>query len=92
MSSRYGKIRTAEDLDLAIMNVKAEQKAAGTGIRKDFDHLLESLSPSNLVKKVIPPSTVTDAGLGIVQGLKKLLGGKPKKETQPEPAPEPCEE
>ena len=92
MSSRYGKIRTAEDLDMAIMNVKAEQKATGMGIRKDFDHLLESLSPTNLVKKVIPPSTVTDAGLGIVQGLKKLFGDKPKTKNEPEPAPEPCEE
>ena len=87
MSSRYGKIRTAEDLDLAIMNLKTEQKATGKGIRKDFNYLLDSLSPTNLVRKIVPADTLTDAGLGIVRGLKKLFADKTKQTDT-----EPCEE
>ena len=73
MSNKYGNIRTARDLEKAILMVKAEQKATGTGISKDIHYLLDSWRPSKLVKTFSPSHTLVDAGLGLVQGLKKVL-------------------
>ena len=82
MSKRFSNIKTAEELERAIMLVKAEQKASGTGITKDLRHLLDSLTPANLIKSIVPSSALTDFSLGLVQGVKKIftVPEKPKAE------------
>lgn len=74
MSSKYRKIKTADELEKAILHVKAEQKAAEKNIRKETGHLLTSLRPANLISNLIPTTTLTDAGIGLVRGVKKVLG------------------
>ena len=103
MSSKFGKIKTADELEKAILSVKAHQRALGTGISKDARHLLDSMKPSSIasqfVSNFVPATTLTDAGLGLVQGIKKIFtvpdkSGKPAKklkkkaETVTETAPE----
>lgn len=83
MSNKFGKIKTADELDKAILSVKAGQKALGTGISKDAQHLLDSIKPSSLVNNfvsgLLPSSTtLSDAGIGLVQGLKKIFTGPDK--------------
>ena len=73
MSNRFGNINNYTDLEKAIFQVKAEQKAAGAGIRKDFDYLVDSWKPSNLLKSIIPDNSLTDVGAGLVQGIKKIF-------------------
>ena len=99
MSSKYGKIKTADELEKAILSVKAHQRALGTGISKDARHLLDSMKPSSIISNFVPATTLTDAGLGLVQGIKKIFtvpdkSAKPAKklkkkaETITETAPE----
>lgn len=99
MSSKFGKIKTADELEKAILSVKAHQRALGTGISKDARHLLDSMKPSSIISNFVPATTLTDAGLGLVQGIKKIFtvpdkSGKPAKklkkkaETITETAPE----
>lgn len=77
MGSKYGKIKTADELEKAILSVKANQKALGTGISKDAQYLLDSIKPANLVNdfvsNFVPATTLTDAGIGLVQGVKKIF-------------------
>ena len=77
MSNKFGKIKTADELDKAIISVKANQKALGTGISKDAQYLLDSIKPSNLVNNFVsnfvPATTLTDAGIGLVQGVTKIF-------------------
>lgn len=77
MSNKFGKIKTADELDKAIISVKASQKALGTGISKDAQHLMDSIKPSNLVNSFVsnfvPATTLTDAGIGLVQGVRKIF-------------------
>ncbi len=80
MSSRFGHIKTADELERAIILVKAEQKATGAGITKDIRHILDSLTPANLIRAVVPDSTLTDFSLGLVQGVKKIFTGPEKKD------------
>ena len=84
MSSKFGKIKTADELEKAILSVKAHQRALGTGISKDARHLLDSMKPSSIISNFVPATTLTDAGLGLVQGIKKIFtapdkSGKAKK-------------
>lgn len=101
MSSKFGKIKTADELEKAILSVKAHQRALGTGISKDARHLLDSMKPSSIISNFVPATTLTDAGLGLVQGIKKIftvpdksaksakkLKPKKKAETITETAPE----
>ena len=86
MSNKFGKIKTADELEKAILTVKANQRALGTGISKDAQHLLDSMKPSNLVNSFVssfvPATTLSDAGIGLVQGIKKIFTApdKPKSE------------
>ena len=86
MSNKFGKIKTADELEKAILYVKANQRALGTGIGKDARHLLDSMKPSNLVNNFVssfvPATTLSDAGMGLVQGIKKIFTApdKPKSE------------
>ena len=77
MSNKFGKIKTADELEKAIISVKAGQKALGTGISKDAQYLWDSMKPSNLVNQLvsnlIPSTTLSDAGIGLVQGVKKIF-------------------
>jgi hypothetical protein len=73
MSSKYGKIKTADELEKAILYIKAEQKATGKSISNEASRLLDSLKPVNLVSNLIPTDILTSAGLGLVRGLKKIL-------------------
>ena len=104
MSSKFGKIKTADELEKAIISVKAGQKALGTGISKDARHLMDSMKPSSIISNFVPATTLTDAGLGLVQGIKKIFtapdkSGKAKKnrkkaaqeEAVPPAAPETAE-
>lgn len=87
MSSKYGKIKTADELEKAIISVKASQKAIGMGISKDARHLVDSMKPSNMVNSLVsnfmPATALSDAGIGLIQGLRKLIApdksGKTKK-------------
>lgn len=88
MSSKFGKIKTADELEKAIIAVKASQKALGTGISKDARHLVDSMKPSSIISNFVPATTLTDAGLGLVQGIKKIFtapdkSGKPAKKLKP---------
>lgn len=82
MSSKFSKIKTADDLEKAILYVKAEQKALETGIGKDVNILAESLKPANLIRTIIPPTTLADTGLSLVRGLKKLFAKRPAEEPE----------
>ena len=77
MSNKFGKIKTADELEKAILSVKVGQKALGAGIKKDGQYLLDSMKPSNLVNQfvsnLVPSTTLSDAGIGIVQGIKKIF-------------------
>ena len=94
MSSKFGKIKTADELEKAILSVKAHQRALGTGISKDARHLLDSMKPSNIISNFVPATTLTDAGLGLVQGIKKIFtapdksGRQAKKKNLKKEAPE----
>lgn len=93
MSSKFGKIKTADELEKAILSVKAHQRALGTGISKDARHLLDSMKPSSIISNFVPATTLTDAGLGLVQGIKKIFtapdkSGKAKKKNLKKAAPE----
>lgn len=95
MSSKFGKIKTADELEKAIIAVKAGQKALGTGISKDARHLMDSMKPSSIISNFVPATTLTDAGLGLVQGIKKIFtapdkSGKAKKNRK-KAAPETAE-
>lgn len=84
MSSKFGKIKTADELEKAIIAVKAGQKALGTGISKDARHLMDSMKPSNIISNFVPATTLSDAGIGLIHGIKKLFtapdkSGKAKK-------------
>ncbi len=74
MSSKYGKIKTADELEKAILYIKAEQKATGRNISNEASRLLDSLKPVNLISTLVPTDILTDAGLGLVHGLKRILG------------------
>ena len=73
MSSKFGKIKTADELEKAIIAVKAGQKALGTGISKDARHLMDSMKPSNIISNFVPATTLSDAGIGLIHGIKKLF-------------------
>ena len=94
MSSKFGKIKTADELEKAILSVKAHQRALGTGISKDARHLLDSMKPSSIISNFVPATTLTDAGLGLVQGIKKIFtapdksGRQAKKKNLKKAAPE----
>lgn len=98
MSSKYGKIKTADELEKAIIAVKASQKAIGTGISKDARHLLDSMKPSNMVNSLVsnflPATALSDAGIGLIQGIKKIFtapdksGRQAKKKNLKKAAPE----
>lgn len=94
MSSKFGKIKTADELEKAILSVKAHQRALGTGISKDARHLLDSMKPSSIISNFVPATTLTDAGLGLVQGIKKIFtapdksGRQAKKKNLKKEAPE----
>ena len=97
MSSKFGKIKTADELEKAILSVKAHQRALGTGISKDARHLLDSMKPSSIISNFVPATTLTDAGLGLVQGIKKIFtapdksGRQAKKKNLKKAAPETAE-
>ena len=78
MSSKYEHIKTVDDLEKAILYVKAEQKATGKSISNETGRLLNALKPSNLISSLVPSSLLADAGLGLVQGLRKILTGSKK--------------
>lgn len=78
MSSKYENIKTVEDLEKAILYIKAEQKATGRNISNETGRLLNSLKPANLVSNLVPSSLLADAGLGLVQGIRKILTGSKK--------------
>lgn len=80
MSSKYEHIKTVDDLEKAILYVKAEQKATGKSISNETGRLLNALKPSNLVSSLVPSSLLVDAGLGLVHGLRKILTGSKKGE------------
>lgn len=100
MSNPFGKIKTADELDKAILSVKASQKALGTGISKDARFLLDSMKPANLanhfISGLLPASiTLSDVGIGLVHGLKKILsapGKAGRKKSLKKPEPETPEE
>ena len=71
MSSKYGKIKTADELEKAILYIKAEQKATGRNISNEASRLSDSLTPVNLISTLVPTDILTDAGLGLVHGLKR---------------------
>lgn len=73
MSSRFRNIKTADELEKAILYIKAKQKATGKSISKDASHLLASLKPANLISSLIPTNTLTDAGIGLIRGIRKII-------------------
>ena len=92
MSSKYGKIKTADELEKAILYIKAEQKATGRNISNEASRLSDSLTPVNLISTLVPTDILTDAGLGLVHGLKRILGApdsrkKSKKAVESEQIP-----
>lgn len=78
MSSKYDHIKTADDLEKAILYIKAEQKATGRSISNEAGRLLDSLKPANLINSLVPSSLLADAGLGLVRGLKRIFSGSGK--------------
>lgn len=79
MSSKYGKIKSSEELEKALLYIKAEQKATGRNIGNEVNRLLDSLKPANLINSLIPTYTLTDAGIGLIHGIKKLLTPRSKR-------------
>jgi len=79
MSSKYGKIQTSEELEKALLYIKAEQKATGRNVSNDVNRLLDSLKPANLINSLIPTYTLTDVGIGLIHGIKRLLGAPESK-------------
>jgi hypothetical protein len=81
MSSQFKKIQTAEELEKALLYIRAEQKATERNIRNEADRLLESLKPINLINRVIPRNTWADAGLSLVRGIRKYVTAPEPKKT-----------
>ena len=79
MSSRYAKIKTTEELEKAILYVKAEQKATVRNISNDAGRLLDSMKPANLLSNLIPTTILANAGLALVRGMKRMIAPSPKK-------------
>lgn len=77
MSSKFSNIKTADELEKALLYLKARQKTVGTGISRDVSILAESLKPANLIRTIIPPTTLADTGLSVVRALKKRFAKKP---------------
>lgn len=75
MSSKYEHIKTVDELEKALLYIKAEQKATERNLSYEAGRLLNSLKPANLVSNLIPSSFLVDAGLGLVQGLRRFLTG-----------------
>ena len=75
MSSKYEHIKTADELEKALLYIKAEQKATERSLSHEAGRLMNSLKPSNLLNNLIPSSFLADAGLGLVQGLRRFLTG-----------------
>jgi len=84
MSNKYNKIRTGEELEKAINDVRNRRKKLEKGINKDASRLWQAYQPSNLVsgftRQFLPYLSWTGIGLGLVRGVRKLIAapGKPK--------------
>ena len=80
-NNKYARIRTTAELDLAIRNAHQARERAGRTVGQDFSRLHQNLRPSNLVstalRQVSPYFAWSEIGLGLVRGLKHLLGGRP---------------
>ncbi len=75
MSSKFEHIKTVDELEKALLYIKAEQKATQRSLNHEAGRLMNSLKPSNLINNLIPSSFLADAGLGLVQGLRRFLTG-----------------
>ena len=75
MTSKLRHTKTVVELDNALLYIKAEQKATQRSLNHEAGRLMNSLKPSNLINNLIPSSFLTDAGLGLVQGLRRFLSG-----------------
>ncbi|MBP5336082.1 MAG: hypothetical protein J6Y63_01040 [Bacteroidales bacterium] len=75
MSSKYGNIKTADELEKALLRLQAEQKATARRFRKEANHVAGYLKPVNLVGNLVSTVSLTNVGLGMVRGLRKLLTG-----------------
>lgn len=78
MSSKYENIKTVDELEKALLYIKAEQKVTGKSIRNETGRLMDSLKPSNLISNLVPTTFLTDACLGLVHGLRRILTGSKK--------------
>lgn len=75
MSSKYEHIKTVDELEKALLYIKAEQKATERSLSHEAGRLMSSLKPSKLLNNLIPSSLLADAGLGLVQGIRRFLTG-----------------
>ena len=75
MSSKFEHIKTVDELEKALLYIKAEQKATQRSLNHEAGRLMNSLKPSNLLNNLIPSSFLADASLGLVQGLRRFLTG-----------------
>jgi hypothetical protein len=79
--NNYGKIRTSAELDKAIQSVHARQRKLGKSLGKDVNGLWQRYQPSQLVSgfmhQAAPLLSWTGIGLGLVRGVKRLIGGRP---------------
>lgn len=78
MSNKYEHIKTVDELEKALLYIKAEQKATERSLHHEAARLMNSLRPSNLLNNLFPSSFLADAGLGLVQGLRRFLAGGSK--------------
>lgn len=80
MSSKYGNIKTADELEKALLRLQLEQKATARRLRKEANHVAGFLKPVNLASNLISTVSLTNVGLGMVRGLRKLLTGSAKRQ------------
>ena len=60
MSSKFEHIKTVDELEKALLYIKAEQKATQRSLNHEAGRLMNSLKPSNLINNLIPSSFLTD--------------------------------
>ena len=81
-NNKYARIRTTAELDAAIREAHARRERLGASVGQDYSNLQQSLRPATLVSnallQVAPYFSITEIGLGLVRGLKRLIAPKEK--------------
>ena len=80
MSDKYGKIKTADELDKAIRGASAASKKQRKSLEKHFKRFKTDYTPShlalNLLRRGADTFSWTGIALGAVRGLKMITAPK----------------